>query len=216
MPRTSVKIWQRSALEAGGERDGRRVGAAAAEGRGFGAPRSLACGAPVVIPAERGLAHALEPGHDHDLALRELGADAGGVDVGDPGPAVAAVRRDARLRAGQGDRRHAERVEGHRDERGALVLAGCEKHVELAAIGIVGDGACASEISSSVVSPIADTTTTSWLPLARSRAIRRATRRIRSASASDEPPNFCTTSGAGMAGILQRAPSGRPSASHLR
>src|SRR6266550_4787948 len=54
--------------------------------------------------------------------------------------------------------------------------------------------------SSSVVSPIADTTTTRSAPAARSRAIRRATRRIRSASASDEPPNFCTTR-TGLAGI---------------
>jgi len=41
--------------------------------------------------------------------------------------------------------------------------------------------------SSSVVSPIADTTTTRFAPAARSRAMRLATRRIRSASASDEP-----------------------------
>ena len=64
--------------------------------------------------------------------------------------------------------------------------------------------------NSSVVSPIADTTTTSCEPCARSRAIRRATRRIRSASASDEPPNFCTTRGADMAGILAVASSATP------
>ena len=34
------------------------------------------------------------------------------------------------------------------------------------------------------------------MPAARSRAIRRATRRIRSASARLDPPNFWTTSGA--------------------
>ncbi len=44
------------------------------------------------------------------------------------------------------------------------------------------------------MSPIAETTTTRSLPAARSRAIRRATRLIRSASATDEPPNFWTTS----------------------
>ena len=48
------------------------------------------------------------------------------------------------------------------------------------------------------MSPIADTTTTRSAPAARSRAIRRATRRIRSASARLEPPNFWTTSGAGI------------------
>ena len=46
------------------------------------------------------------------------------------------------------------------------------------------------------MSPIADTTTTRSLPAARSRAIRRATRLMRSASATDEPPNFWTTRGA--------------------
>ena len=65
--------------------------------------------------------------------------------------------------------------------------------------------AAARPSSSSVVSPIADTTTTRSLPAARSRAIRRATRLMRSASATDEPPNFWTTRGAGMAGAFYRA-----------
>src|SRR3954469_17322928 len=55
--------------------------------------------------------------------------------------------------------------------------------------------AAARPRSSSVVSPIADTTTTRSLPAARSRAIRRATRLMRSASATDEPPYFWTTIG---------------------
>ena len=62
--------------------------------------------------------------------------------------------------------------------------------------------AAASASSSSVVSPIADTTTTSSEPPARSRTIRRATRLMRSAPATDEPPNFMTTRGPGMGGIL--------------
>ena len=53
--------------------------------------------------------------------------------------------------------------------------------------------------SSSVVSPIADTTTTRSWPAARSRAIRRATRLMRSAPATEEPPNFWTTRGLGIA-----------------
>ena len=53
--------------------------------------------------------------------------------------------------------------------------------------------------SSSVVSPMADTTTTRSWPAARSRAIRRATRLMRSAPATDEPPNFWTTRGLGIA-----------------
>ena len=60
MPRTSVKIWQRSARERGGEGDRGRVAAAAAERRDLGASR--------VAPS----ALALEPGDDHDLARLEL------------------------------------------------------------------------------------------------------------------------------------------------
>src|SRR6187402_3584828 len=70
--------------------------------------------------------------------------------------------------------------------------------------------AAARPRSSSVVSPMADTTTTRSLPAARSRAMRRATRLIRSASATDDPPNFWTTSVAGMAGAFYRAGSGTP------
>ena len=48
--------------------------------------------------------------------------------------------------------------------------------------------------SSSVVSPIAETTTTTSLPALRVATIRSATRLMRSASATEEPPYFCTTS----------------------
>src|SRR5215469_6443278 len=47
--------------------------------------------------------------------------------------------------------------------------------------------------SSSVVSPIADTTTTTRLPALRAVTIRWATRLMPSASATDDPPYFCTT-----------------------
>src|SRR5436305_10907448 len=49
-------------------------------------------------------------------------------------------------------------------------------------------------MSSSVESPIADTTTTTWSPALRLATIRCATRLIPSASATDDPPYFCTTS----------------------
>ena len=62
------------------------------------------------------------------------------VDARDARLAVAAVGGDAGLGAGQADRRDAQRVERHRDERRALVLAGREQDVELAGIGLVGDG----------------------------------------------------------------------------
>ena len=49
--------------------------------------------------------------------------------------------------------------------------------------------------SSSVLSPIADTATQTSLPAFLASAIRRATRLMLSASASDEPPYFWTTMG---------------------
>src|SRR5690606_9227862 len=49
--------------------------------------------------------------------------------------------------------------------------------------------------SSSVVSPMADTTTTTSLPASLVSTIRFATRLRLAASATDDPPNFCTTRG---------------------
>ena len=51
----------------------------------------------------------------------------------------------------------------------------------------------ARSISSSVVSPIAETTTTTWLPACFVATMRLATRLMPSASATEEPPYFCTT-----------------------
>src|SRR5215468_9185305 len=55
----------------------------------------------------------------------------------------------------------------------------------------------ASSISSSVESPIADTTTTTWSPALRVATMRCATRLMPSASATEEPPYFCTTRATG-------------------
>lgn len=57
-----------------------------------------------------------------------------------------------------------------------------------------GHTARARSSSSSVVSPIAETTTTTSLPWRFVSTMRSATRRIRSASATEDPPYFCTTS----------------------
>ena len=58
------------------------------------------------------------------------------------------------------------------------------------------DGSSATEFaksrSSSVVSPMAETTTTTWLPALWVSITRLATCLILSASPTDEPPNFCT------------------------
>ena len=48
----------------------------------------------------------------------------------------------------------------------------------------------AKSINSSVVSPIAETTTTTWFPSRLAATIRLATRFMPSASATDEPPYF--------------------------
>src|SRR5205814_1431921 len=53
---------------------------------------------------------------------------------------------------------------------------------------------CARSSSSSVVSPMADTITHTSLPALRVATMRSATRLIRSASDTEEPPYFCTTS----------------------
>src|SRR5450759_3098103 len=70
----------------------------------------------------------------------------------------------------------------------------------------------ASSSSSSVVSPMADTTTTTSLPALRVSTMRAATRRIRSASAREDPPYFCTTSGTACAPIRWTPPGSLPTA----
>jgi hypothetical protein len=60
---------------------------------------------------------------------------------------------------------------------------------------------------SSVVSPIAETTTTTEWPALRLATIRCATRLMPSASATDDPPYFCTTSATG-ASLLPLAAAG--------
>jgi hypothetical protein len=110
-----------------GERDRRRVAAASTERRDL------------LVEGRCG-ALALEAGHDRDLPVLQLGPDATGLHARDAGPAVGPVGRDAGLRPGQADRRHPDRVEGHGDERRALVLAGGQQHVELARVRVLGDG----------------------------------------------------------------------------
>src|SRR5438132_3780304 len=70
----------------------------------------------------------------------------------------------------------------------------------------LGDPRCASATSSSVVCPIAERTATMRLPPSRAAAIRRATPRIFSGSATDVPPNFITTVPALAAGAAGSTP----------
>ena len=125
------------------------------------------------------------------------------LDAGDARPAVAAVGRDPGLRAGQADGGDA-RARGA-PSTGASRSGARRSRAGRRARADPGSSvmAAARPSSSSVVSPMAQTTTTRSWPAARSRAMRRATRLMRSASATDEPPNFWTTREAGMSpGIL--------------
>ena len=60
-----------------------------------------------------------------------------------------------------------------------------------------GTGVMSEALSrrSSVVSPMAETTTTTSWPCSRARTIRSATPRMRSVSPTEVPPYFCTTMG---------------------
>ena len=60
--------------------------------------------------------------------------------------------------------------------------------------GGAGHTCLARSSRSSVVSPMAETTTTTSLPAFLVSTMRSATRRIRSASDTEDPPYFCTTS----------------------
>ena len=70
------------------------------------------------------------------------------------------------------------------------------------------DTSSAIEISSSVVLPRAESTATTRWPCSRADTIRRAARLIRSASATDVPPNFITTvpDTLGSLGVVGYAP----------
>ncbi len=65
----------------------------------------------------------------------------------------------------------------------------------------LGDTCSARSSRSSVVSPIAETTTATCVPDCLVSTIRRATRLMLSASATDEPPYFCTTRDTKRSGV---------------
>ena len=99
----------------------------------------------------------------------------------------------------------AEVVDRHRAQRARDPLAGRQQHVHLARGRGLGETSSAIAISSSVVWPRADRTATTRLPDSRWATIRRAACLIRSASATEVPPNFITTvSGTSAEGYLGR------------
>ena len=75
---------------------------------------------------------ALEAGNDQRFAGLQLALHVGGVDVLDPAAGVGAPGVDARLAAGDGNGGDVDFVEGHRDQRDRLLLAGGKEHVHLA------------------------------------------------------------------------------------
>ena len=157
-----------------GERDRRGVRAAAPERRHVVARRD-----------------ALKAGDQHDLLLIERRRDAVGADVEDPRLGVGGVGDDAGLRAGQRQRLVAEVVDRHRAQRAGDPLAGRAACPSRARSGS-GETSSAIAISSSVVLPRAERTATTRWPASRLATMRRAACLMRSASATEVPPNFIT------------------------
>ena len=160
-----------------GERDGRGVGAAAAQ-------RGDVLG---------GLRDALEAGHDRDRALPSSALEMrpGVTSMIRALPCTASVMTPACDPVN--DRASMPRL--------AIAIASSAIEIRSPAVssmsssrpGGTGLTRLARSISSSVESPIAETTTTTWSPASRVATMRRATRLMPSASATEEPPYFCTT-----------------------
>ena len=97
-----------------GQRDRRRVGAAAAQRRDVAAGR-----------------HALEAGHDRDPARVERLADPVGLDLDDLRLPVVGIGDDPGLRTGERHGRHPERLDRHAQQRHRDPLTRREQHVHL-------------------------------------------------------------------------------------
>ena len=108
--------------DGGGQRDGGRVRAAAAERRDVVGGR-----------------HALEARDEDDRVLVEALADAVGAHLEDSRLRVRRVCHDPGLRSGEGDRTVAEVVDRHGAQRARLALARRQEHVHLARIRVRGD-----------------------------------------------------------------------------
>ena len=108
--------------ERGRDRGRGEIGAAAAEGRHLVGRRD-----------------ALEPGHEHDLAVVERLVDAARAHLDDLRLPVHRVGDDPGLGAGERDRLVPEVEDRHRRERAGDALADRDEHVELARVRLVGD-----------------------------------------------------------------------------
>ena len=110
-------------VEGGGQGDGGRVGAAAAQGGGV-----------------LDLVDALEAGDDGDRAGLDGAGHALGQHADDGGLAVLGVGEDAGLGAGVGARRDAELGDGHGEQGHGDALTGGQQDVHLAGGGVGGQG----------------------------------------------------------------------------
>ena len=164
--------------DGGGQRDGGRVRAAAAE------RRHVACA----------VRDALEAGDEHDLVLVQRARGCGRRARRGCAPSCARCRSRCRPASRSARSRRWPRswiAIAHSAHE--IALAGRQQHVHLARVGRGGDLVGHRATSSSVVFPRADSTATTRLPCSRAATIRRAARLMRSASATEVPPNFITT-----------------------
>ena len=110
----------------------------------------------------------------------------------DPGSAVQGIGVDAGLASRQRDGRLAHGPQRHGHQGAGDGLSGGEQEVHLPLVRLL-DTWFASRISSSVVFPMAETTTTTWFPALPSGGYPPWPRPvIRSAVATEEPPYFWT------------------------
>ena len=137
---------------------------------------------------------ALEARHDDDLPLVEAGAQLLGAERADARPAMARVGAERRLPAEDRARRHADRLQRQGQQAGGDLLARGDHGVVLGAVVLRAGDLPTQSISRSVVPAIAETTAATCSPRSARCCTRCATARRRSRSATEVPPNFCTTS----------------------
>ena len=102
-------------VQRGGQRNGGRIGTAAAQGRNV---------ATLTV-------HALETGHNRDISGLDGLTDAIGANLHEARRTVHAVGNHASLRTGEGLRLSAQVVNGHRQDGGRNAFTGGQQHVQL-------------------------------------------------------------------------------------
>ena len=140
-----------------------------------------------------GSRHSLEARHQHDVVLLQRRSDAIGAHVEDARAGVRGVGDDPRLRARQRDRAVAEVVDRHRAQRAGDALPGGQQHVHLARVRARRRPPPPSRSARRWSCRAPRAPPPRVRPPSRRSTMRRAARLIRSASATEVPPNFITT-----------------------